>query len=478
MTIPEDRNTLLARLERMLCDASALRSHLKSVMDVRGGGDCQDWDEALLQQVLEDGRRLDLLDDDELLRLDNDPAALVYLGCEIIYGWRPAWSDLFTASGAERVGGVGHCPGWNPDWATEGDEGTEIGRPAGALGRVLDSPFEAAGRARVLDWPLQCSLGRLEWIGGEPAAPGGRPEERGLVEFELRAFTRLRDNPGAWNLTLGGAVPEDRDVLLTVELFGWNLELRDSTHVPEFGGGPLTIDLAGFGDQTVLFEGMESGGAALRIECSGAKRHWRTVFFLVGPVINQGVYDAWRSDCRDGYVKCLSVLERRIGGCFQGIAEHMEASDALGEAIPQVLRRRHLYTEVRSLDELSRLIATFAWKKFLSRRRPKKSENRKGPLEVPLDDHLFWLSSDDPSPERALFIGKVLQALEEELEAIPTQRDAVELRELGGLPYKEIGSKLSISEGAARKQRHDGVEKLRSALERRGIDGDALGFDR
>jgi RNA polymerase sigma-70 factor (ECF subfamily) len=68
--------------------------------------------------------------------------------------------------------------------------------------------------------------------------------------------------------------------------------------------------------------------------------------------------------------------------------------------------------------------------------------------EIPTDEHLDVQTSKEASPERAMMLKEDLQALRDCIEALPPEyREAVVLRELEELSYKEISIAAGIALG-------------------------------
>lgn len=90
-------------------------------------------------------------------------------------------------------------------------------------------------------------------------------------------------------------------------------------------------------------------------------------------------------------------------------------------------------------------------------------------------EHTAAMEQDPNTREDAALWREVAPLLDEVLEGLPTEdRDAVILRYLEGRGLREVGISLGVSENTARMRVNRALEKLRQALQRRGVTGTAL----
>lgn len=83
------------------------------------------------------------------------------------------------------------------------------------------------------------------------------------------------------------------------------------------------------------------------------------------------------------------------------------------------------------------------------------------------------LESDADDPGRRLESDDRRRIIEEALESLPEeQRVVFVLSEVQGMKYAEIGETLQIPVGTVKSRMHTAVQRLRDALERRGIVGE------
>ena len=291
---PLARGTLVEHLERVLCDPAALAAHLRHLGRGSAQEPADEWDADLLQQLLDDGRRLELLADDELRRLNGDAVALVALADEITRDWWPAWNPSLAAVGADWRDAAGVKPPTWDDISAPPSEDEGAAEPAGAelagvgpLGRVLDRPLDAKGRALVLDWKWSRSRDRL----GNPSVCATPADARLLVHFRVAPTPSGRAGGANGFLTVSGDPPPASSAAVTTELDGWSLRQTDHSAPVDLLPGVTEITLTQFADPTPIFDGWQGGLATLVVSCgerplAGQRRDTRPSH---GPQLLRGV---------------------------------------------------------------------------------------------------------------------------------------------------------------------------------------------
>ena len=76
-------------------------------------------------------------------------------------------------------------------------------------------------------------------------------------------------------------------------------------------------------------------------------------------------------------------------------------------------------------------------------------------------------------PERAAHAARLRPAVEKALAGLPDeQREVFVMREMGGMPFKEIAEATGVPENTVKSRMRYALEGLRKALLGQGIDGD------
>ncbi len=183
---------------------------------------------------------------------------------------------------------------------------------------------------------------------------------------------------------------------------------------------------------------------------------------------------------KKGDTKAFEELLRRhrkpvFNFCFRMLGNRTAAEDALQEVFLRVVRgakkwertakfRTWLYTIARNhcIDALRKA----KFRKTASLDQPLGKEEDGGEtLQDKLEDE------SAVSPDRGAAQGHLRDQLRLALAAIPeAQREVFILREMGGIPFKEIAVVVGVSENTVKSRMRYALERLRSFLQAQGIE--------
>lgn len=139
--------------------------------------------------------------------------------------------------------------------------------------------------------------------------------------------------------------------------------------------------------------------------------------------------------------------------CYRVLGGREDAEDAAQEAF------------VRAYRKLDGFEGRSSFKTWMVRLSMNVSLNERSKRKEPLTE--APMPAPAPDPERELLASEAAARVHEALQKIqPNYRAAIILRDLEGLPYKEVGESLDIAEGTARVWAHRGRAKLKEVLSR------------
>ena len=149
--------------------------------------------------------------------------------------------------------------------------------------------------------------------------------------------------------------------------------------------------------------------------------------------------------------------------CYRFTARRDEAEDLTQEVFLRV------YRTLKSYDPGHGPLAVWMHRVARNLLIDHYRATRKHRLAVPLEDEMIHLEQKEsaaPRPDRAVAQRELSAALEQALTRLsPELREAVILRDLQGLDYREIADTLDIPEGTVKSRMHHAVKKLRDELE-------------
>jgi RNA polymerase sigma factor (sigma-70 family) len=481
---PEARITLVDHLERVLCDPDALRSHLLALRRNPMEIDDRDWDEEVIAQVLDDTRRLELLEDEELQSLNRDQAVLVALSQEIRLDWWPAWNRPLAAAGREWALRTGFS---RPDW----DEivgSTSVEKPANGLevaaeeetanelelaasfGQVLEKPTDAGGRALVFDWEWNRTLEEIEGLEGHAVASPKRVESRREVRFRLKAYDARGKKSHSWELTISGEPPEDAKAEVRVDLDAWGERNSDTTSPVPIGSGLVAVELHHFPDTSRVFSNFENGGQATVTVFVCGEYDWRVAEVVPGPILGKDFYELWYSTeaGQDCYASTLARLRAVVGESRQGVRDEHRVADALRAGAEEVIRRRYVpkYWSIKSYADFSRCVhraAVNSYRTGMRKTEPITGWEAFNPSSI---------VAGQETPERAeikAYLFEALQKLDEK------SRKILEWRFWSRFTYLEIGEILGIEQSAARVRCFRALKVIGNYLKDKGFGVEDIG---
>lgn len=433
------RTTLIEHLERLLCEPTARATHL-SRLKKSTTGSINHWDPTLLQQLMDDARRLEVLEDGELQQLLSDPIGLNVLGEEVTREWWPAWAEPLASVGREwRERAAGKPPTWD-DISTESadcnsTELVEAEALAGHLGDLLDKSHDPKGRPLLFEWLWSRTRKQLG-LKNEPAA-----DSRLVTEFRLQAFGKRQGTPGEWVLYVAGDPPESHAANVTLRLTGWGQTTVDCTNSVSVRTGVTEIRLTSLPEPTSIFADWLSGAAEVSVKCIGNPHSWQTSEMVPSPRLDRSLYELWADPKRtDGIDNCLARLVAFLGGKRKIQDEH-QVYGALEEASREVYRRRYAgrYRNITSTGEFTRLVITAAKRRYL------KSMKRTGQVYSLLDHDSYVANPlDADMSDNNTKLMTCIRYLPKDSQTI------LRLRYEEDLSFREIGTRMEITEVDAR----------------------------
>lgn len=137
------------------------------------------------------------------------------------------------------------------------------------------------------------------------------------------------------------------------------------------------------------------------------------------------------------------------------IKDSQQAKDVMQEIFIALLARLHELNSTESVEEFLREATCNACSQYLQQVRDKNQHNA-GLAGLPaIDDH---------TAENALIQAEVILTIEREIDKLPKERKKVVKHWYEGFSYKEIATKLDLSEQTVRNQKSLGMLNLRKAL--------------
>lgn len=168
---------------------------------------------------------------------------------------------------------------------------------------------------------------------------------------------------------------------------------------------------------------------------------------------------------RDAVALCAREHGRAIGSlCMALLGSQAEAEEALQETLLAACAQMGSYRAEGTVR---------AWLFGIARRqcarRFEMGRRERSRLElVPDPDG----STSDDSPAASVAILRRARAVRAALAALkPSERDALILRYVGGLSFREVAAESGIDEAAARKRASRGLAQLRHMLTREDVEG-------
>ncbi len=268
---PSARSMLVDHLEAAVCDLDALQKHVANLGAVPLEAPSPEWDGDLFDKLLADTCRFELLEDDELQRLNRDPVALMLLSEELAQEWLPAWNELRARVGqAWRERTKVRIPTWDDiAGAAEStepvvDAAADVEFAEASFGHALTERFAEKGRAQLLMWNWSRTRGHIAGLKGNAAACPTRRDTRREVRFRLQAHAGRGKQLGCWALTIDCEPPDDPNATVETHLSGWGEQFADVTHAVPLGAGLVgAIDLTRFPDPSNFFDDMSRNGKAI-----------------------------------------------------------------------------------------------------------------------------------------------------------------------------------------------------------------------
>lgn len=172
---------------------------------------------------------------------------------------------------------------------------------------------------------------------------------------------------------------------------------------------------------------------------------------------------------RDGdQLACRRLFERHAPKVRRIVARYINEADEIADLVQEIFARA--FQGLRGFDGRSRF---FTWLyriavnhtiEGLARvRQRRRFEMPRGPDDGMYLDSLLGLAE---TPEESLAAKQVADSILRAFEQLPKEyREAVQLRELDGLSYGEIGERLGVPAGTVRTRIFRGREAIARALE-------------
>ena len=155
-----------------------------------------------------------------------------------------------------------------------------------------------------------------------------------------------------------------------------------------------------------------------------------------------------------------------------GLRAKIDASDVVQETMLEAHRDWEKFrgsVDGELMAWLRRILANNLADAFKAAGRGKRDAGREQPLEGDLENSsvriVEWVAAHHSTPSRRLSREEEALLLASALAQLPeTQREAVELHHLQGLPLKELATHLGRSEPAVAGLLHRGLDRLRELL--------------
>lgn len=170
---------------------------------------------------------------------------------------------------------------------------------------------------------------------------------------------------------------------------------------------------------------------------------------------------------QEGHFELLGVLferyhQKAFGLCFQMVRDRSLADDLVQQAFMRVLRYRQGFKMPASFGAwFYRIVRNVCLDQVQAEEREASALARAEWTSPGTDSDASWHAVDD---DRIPLVRAALQKLPVD------QREALVLKSLHGLTYREIAEQCGASEGAVRVRAHRGLRQLRSLLESTEIE--------
>lgn len=149
-----------------------------------------------------------------------------------------------------------------------------------------------------------------------------------------------------------------------------------------------------------------------------------------------------------------SYYHRFFSMAIQLIRDPQQAQDMMQDIFIALSARLHELSTAESVEDFLHMATRDACLQYRQQLRDKNKQ----------DARLSWSAIDEQTAENALIQAEVLLTIEQEIDKLPKERKKVVKHWYEGFSYKEIATRLNLSEQTVRNQKSLAMLTLRKAL--------------